>query len=305
MQHNASSTKTSRSRRACTIVELMFSLMMALLLMAVCLPNLLHSREIARRTQCATNLTEIGAALWGYHSVHSRFPLQFNANADIYPHLSSAPPITKRGFKNNLIIGEGPSPRVLRCPTDPDTYVVDTALSYCWNTGPGLSRRLDQQSGGFMSDVALSPTDIVDGASYTAAASETRMLDWDPDRIRRKAWRVDQFYPNSKDWHRLRDDCLNVPQDKQHFSSGQERGTKWNDDLTYDHTLPPNRPSCESSGEINGTNTTFEIWTANSEHPGGVYLLLVDGSVRFISDTIDADLWSALSTRAGSEKIEW
>jgi prepilin-type processing-associated H-X9-DG protein len=43
--------------------------------------------------------------------------------------------------------------------------------------------------------------------------------------------------------------------------------------------------------------------TARSRHPGGVQLGLADGSVRFISNTIDAPTWLGLSTRANSEVL--
>jgi prepilin-type N-terminal cleavage/methylation domain-containing protein/prepilin-type processing-associated H-X9-DG protein len=46
-----------------------------------------------------------------------------------------------------------------------------------------------------------------------------------------------------------------------------------------------------------------EIVTANSNHPGGVNVLLADGSVRFIKDTINQATWWALGTRGNGEVI--
>ncbi len=40
---------------------------------------------------------------------------------------------------------------------------------------------------------------------------------------------------------------------------------------------------------------------ARSKHPGGVNLALVDGSVRFVSSTIDLLLWRQVATRSGRE----
>jgi prepilin-type processing-associated H-X9-DG protein len=48
---------------------------------------------------------------------------------------------------------------------------------------------------------------------------------------------------------------------------------------------------------------TFAAITSRSYHPGGVNILLGDGSVRFIKSTIDGTLWRALGTVAGGEVI--
>jgi prepilin-type processing-associated H-X9-DG protein len=40
---------------------------------------------------------------------------------------------------------------------------------------------------------------------------------------------------------------------------------------------------------------------ARSKHQGGINATMCDGSVRFIANSIDANLWKALSTMAGQE----
>jgi hypothetical protein len=42
---------------------------------------------------------------------------------------------------------------------------------------------------------------------------------------------------------------------------------------------------------------------AASAHPGGVNMILGDGSVHFIKDHIESDTWRALSTRGDCEVI--
>ncbi|MFO0909042.1 MAG: DUF1559 domain-containing protein [Isosphaeraceae bacterium] len=48
---------------------------------------------------------------------------------------------------------------------------------------------------------------------------------------------------------------------------------------------------------------TFAAITARSYHPGGVQILLGDGSARFIRSTIDGRIWRALGTVAGGEVV--
>lgn len=52
-------------------------------------------------------------------------------------------------------------------------------------------------------------------------------------------------------------------------------------------------------------------WTASSMHPGGLNILMADGSVRFVKETIDSGtnngktgLWQKLATRNGGEVID-
>lgn len=46
---------------------------------------------------------------------------------------------------------------------------------------------------------------------------------------------------------------------------------------------------------------SYRVVTARSYHSGGVNALMLDGSARFVSSSIDQNLWRALGTRAGGE----
>jgi prepilin-type processing-associated H-X9-DG protein len=43
--------------------------------------------------------------------------------------------------------------------------------------------------------------------------------------------------------------------------------------------------------------------TARSRHPGGVNVVLADGSVRFIRDSVNANAWWAIGSKAGGEVV--
>ncbi|MCL2624931.1 MAG: DUF1559 domain-containing protein, partial [Planctomycetaceae bacterium] len=51
--------------------------------------------------------------------------------------------------------------------------------------------------------------------------------------------------------------------------------------------LPPNSPSCANETPGGGDNSSG-LFSASSNHTGGVQIALIDGSVHFISETIDA-----------------
>jgi prepilin-type N-terminal cleavage/methylation domain-containing protein/prepilin-type processing-associated H-X9-DG protein len=64
----------------------------------------------------------------------------------------------------------------------------------------------------------------------------------------------------------------------------------------YYHIQPPNRKTCQAGG-------VDTIVTASSYHPGGVNVLMIDGSVKFIKNTIDQHNWQAIGTKDGGESI--
>jgi prepilin-type N-terminal cleavage/methylation domain-containing protein len=61
----------------------------------------------------------------------------------------------------------------------------------------------------------------------------------------------------------------------------------------------PNSPTPDIAGKQH-----MGFFAARSNHPGGVDVLLGDGSVRFVSGAIDLTIWRALGTSAGGELSE-
>ena len=94
------------------------------------------------------------------------------------------------------------------------------------------------------------------------------------------------------------------------------RGNRWTDARIvytgFNTVLPPNGPSCLQGSEAG----VGSLVSAGSYHSGGVQVTMGDGSVKFISETINAGTqtagpqtsgkspygtWGALGTRAGGE----
>jgi prepilin-type processing-associated H-X9-DG protein len=68
----------------------------------------------------------------------------------------------------------------------------------------------------------------------------------------------------------------------------------------YYHVMPPNQPACAVG---TGYGNVDSFIGPGSFHPGGANVLLLDGSVKFIKDSIALGTWNALGTRAGGEVI--
>jgi prepilin-type N-terminal cleavage/methylation domain-containing protein/prepilin-type processing-associated H-X9-DG protein len=75
---------------------------------------------------------------------------------------------------------------------------------------------------------------------------------------------------------------------------------------TYNHVSGPNSRTCAGMPDMGmmGSMANMSVQLPpTSNHPGGVNVLMGDGGVRFIKDTIALGAWRALSTRNGGEVI--
>ncbi len=64
----------------------------------------------------------------------------------------------------------------------------------------------------------------------------------------------------------------------------------------YSHTETPNRTSCVYSDIGQDSRGTITAVSASSNHPGGVNVLFMDGSVRFIKSSVSYQAWYAIAT---------
>ncbi len=87
------------------------------------------------------------------------------------------------------------------------------------------------------------------------------------------------------------------------FSDGW--GYAWYVSTLYNHVAPPNWKGndCGVGSSIMDVPSEHAIVSARSQHPGGANLLLGDGSIKFIKDTVSLQTWRALGTRSGGEVL--
>jgi prepilin-type N-terminal cleavage/methylation domain-containing protein/prepilin-type processing-associated H-X9-DG protein len=81
--------------------------------------------------------------------------------------------------------------------------------------------------------------------------------------------------------------------------------TAWTPNRRIEHAGPAGRVDLDITGiRESNLGPTFSAITSRSFHPGGVHILLGDGSVRFVSDAIHGPTWRALGTVAGGETVD-
>ena len=69
----------------------------------------------------------------------------------------------------------------------------------------------------------------------------------------------------------------------------------------YNHAMPPNSYNC--SMHPYGATYGFGAFPPSSRHPGGVNVMMMDGSVRFVKSTIANAAWWGIGTEAAGEVV--
>jgi prepilin-type processing-associated H-X9-DG protein len=72
----------------------------------------------------------------------------------------------------------------------------------------------------------------------------------------------------------------------------------------FNTVLTPNSPHFDCMIGGCGEFDCAGLFTASSNHPGGVNVLMADGQVRFVSDNVDQRIWWAVGSKSGRESID-
>jgi prepilin-type N-terminal cleavage/methylation domain-containing protein len=284
-------------RKGFTLVELLVVIAIIGILIALLLPAVQAAREAARRTQCSNNVKQMVLALHNYHDVYKTFPFghlyrgDFDGNTtnnnggsgfgwawSILPFCEQGPlfnqfvaelPIGESTLSNNLTLMQTPL-ELFSCPSDTKPLQYDdgaipnsatasyqgAGTSYNgWDTtAVGGNPNKLRYNGIFDRDSRGGPTrfrDIQDGTTNTFAVAETK---WPMDSNRRNRSRI----------YGASDQAL--------YCTGASNALMVNGQWQINWTAAEGNPNPHR--------------TAGSSHPGGAQFGMSDGSVRFISETI-------------------
>ena len=288
-----------RGRGGAGIAEVLVVIAVLGCLAMMLMIGLTRSREAARRTRCTRNLGQIGLALNYYEQATRRLP----AIAPIVGRDDPGPSplemlLQQLGVPDLGGIGpEGPPapsaaakpPEAGRlpgfvCPADPVATlgVFPSPISYRANTG----NTTDGRGGPFAigSSMSAAGVEARDGAGYTAAFAERLVGN---AGVASEPKRDYALVPGPID----PSGCPIAPDQALRDDAGRSWGELgWRSTL-YNHVL-----------NVGGTKSCIAddggsaLMGASSGHVAGVQTLMIDGSVRTFTRTVDPALWRAFGS---------
>lgn len=314
-----------------TLVELLVVIAIIAILIALLLPAVQSAREAARRMSCSNNLKQLGIALHNYHDVQKRFPVNTHYNAPIDEWVSYfvllLPYIEQTGLESRIDFSVQNSEDqmidntmlrsyvipVFQCPSETSgkrLIASDGVASAITNYGGSIGSQLMRSFSGCNMATIVGNGDVNgDGEDWFGNGSYIRS---DPPGgldsklvsgvFSRAAWAakfrdIMDGTSNTIAFLEIRPYCT---QDGHGYRGWADSRAMW-----YATTGPINFPTCPGENGVSaagGTGCHASVsWNtsmgAKSLHPGGVNFCFCDGSVRFVSETIDHPTYQALGDR--------
>jgi prepilin-type N-terminal cleavage/methylation domain-containing protein len=299
-------------KSAFTLVELLTAITIIGILVSLLLPAVQAAREAARNMQCRNNLKQIGVAMHARAEETGTFPPGYywlsGSSNDSYGNEATwvtflLPYLDQRNMYDTIdwtstagsFGGAWGSPykyrpitsallTVMQCPsssrvTDLWWYNTYAKGNYAANNGYGPEVEwnvpsTDRMAGAFFLEpkrTGRTPAYFVDGLSNTAFVSEVLAL---ANQGGTQDVRGVMHYPEGPLYHHNR-----TPNDS------------YPDQIRPGYCISTAEAPCEDASGWRAV-----LMTARSVHPGGVNLLLGDGSTRFVSNSISLANWQALAT---------
>lgn len=318
------------NRQGFTLIELLVVIAIIAILISLLLPAVQQAREAARRSQCKNNLKQLGLAVHNYHDNFTVFPPGgtyqqgltggggWSVQARILPYVDQANLNNLIDFSRSYSVQPTVTPTrvaTFLCPSEvndrpyvepatthyPLNYAVNYGEWFIWNPVNGQIG-----TGAFGPNSRTAMRDFTDGTSNTLGLAEV------------KAW---QYY--LRDVGPLSSPPIPASPDLLTTLGGSLRNSghnEWVDarvnQTAFTTTFVPNSVCNHNDAgtmrdvdfvnvrEGNSTtDSTYAAMTSRSHHEGIVQVMLMDGSVRAISENIAVSVWRGLGTRAGGEVL--
>ncbi len=301
-------------RRGFTLIELLVVIAIIAVLIALLLPAVQQAREAARRTQCKNNLKQIGLALHNYHDVHLVFPPSstsgFGAGVWNYPgtgpsdpaiHLHSfasliLPFLEQANIYNTIdydVSSLDPANQEMAKQVLP-FYLCPTYSGRTTSDDPLYTTTVGYDSFAIRNYVAMGAVSVL-GLSGAVPAEGV-------------------MYPGSStNFGKITDGTTNtimIAETREEKSSVWIDGTsaavaaRWTD--LSSPTFAGNTVSINYTPYFPGgvfPNSIGQEYGPSSQHEGGAHHLICDGSVHFLSENMDVELYDSLTTRSGGEAV--
>lgn len=289
-------------RLAFTLIELLVVIAIIAILIALLVPAVQKVREAAARTQCINNLKQFGLALHSYHDTNKAFP--YGETGGFSWHIMILPQIEQEALSRRFDYSI-PSAVGANAPL----CVTDIPLSHCpssiiprvvfWPSLPGPAPGLDFSTTSYgavyqVKQVPFVPPESERGVfrsrGFVTADGTITFGTPDPIPPTRMAHITDglsttfcigEVHSNNYSCFNRRTNNVSAPPDQLVHT-----GMSWS--------------AINSGGNLG--------WA--SKHPGGMNILMCDGTVRWIGQSIHSDIsappygvFQQLGTIAGAEPI--